>query len=843
MSRNLYNSNSNNNIDSYPITGNPVDGEILVFQNNQFVYSPFSALGINAVTSVGIGASIIKSLSGGTLTLKTIYGDENITISISTDEVIVNLNPNLTLLQSIQNDPNTDLNVNIFDDGISADMRSIKFNGKYGIVDTTNFLEVTNLGKVKINNIVTSTSPSGNFLCLDVQNNIIQAPTSGTEATTASNIGTGTGTIFAQEVGNDLQFKTLKEPVSGNIDLTNGADEIVIDLGPNLDNISTINQTHPNNPTTIFSQLYMPNVAQENSGNTYNLCLDNTNKVIQIPNTDGVNLGTGSQIFKNKNFENLQFRSILTDSNISRTTNTNDITLGLNSNLDLNVLNINSSGTPNLTVGSPMFLTDSNIPDKTSNLKALFIESTGQIKKGYPITSLTQSGFGGSLINSVTNGQAILKTVLSSNNSLTVGGNVSMIDLTLNNSQQFITDISELNANLNLNSTNTYLPNTPVQTSNIVYDLCVDNTGRIVKTNLAPGGQNIYNSDGTLTSGIRTVTGLNTIVNGNENRLVFDKINFGLTGNNPAYDPSIFMGVPIVGLYRADKFMLTGDLNGYTRGLFCPYNYTSCQFNFTLGSTYGAGYNLAKYSTSPTTNAFNIEIEIIQTDVSPGTLTPFSGVWQFNSNFENIVPGVPQALKPISCVNASSILQNAVGLEIQWDAGGFIFRARQISRTSGAISNYRVFFKEKGDGNIILSGYNFGAVGANNPPATYINDDIIQSSGLGLIPSILFNQKIIGKSVRIRVMQSFDNNQNNSSANFNVLLNGTIIFTINMYNRYANTNPHAQGEQVFSWNQLMNLNLLSLTTSNTISFTVTGAGAANYVATAFNPYRFLMTYS
>ncbi len=99
---------------------------------------------------------------------------------------------------------------------------------------------------------------------------------------TASNLGTGQG-IFAQKVGDDLQFKGL---VGGtNVTLTADANNITI--------------TASNDTTAL-------------------------------------NLGTGNGLFTSKSGDNLQLKSIIgnADSGISVISNSNDLTLQLNANVD-----------------------------------------------------------------------------------------------------------------------------------------------------------------------------------------------------------------------------------------------------------------------------------------------------------------------------------------------------------------------------------------------------------------------------------------------------------------------------------------------------------------------------
>ena len=99
---------------------------------------------------------------------------------------------------------------------------------------------------------------------------------------TASNLGTGQG-IFAQKVGDDLQFKSL---VAGtNVTLTADSNNITI--------------TASNDTTAL-------------------------------------NLGTGSGLFTSKSSDNLQLKSIIgnVDSGITVISNSNDLTLQLNANVD-----------------------------------------------------------------------------------------------------------------------------------------------------------------------------------------------------------------------------------------------------------------------------------------------------------------------------------------------------------------------------------------------------------------------------------------------------------------------------------------------------------------------------
>jgi hypothetical protein len=56
-------------------------------------------------------------------------------------------------------------------------------------------------------------------------------PIEGTDQTTASNLGTGQG-VYAQEVGHDLQFKSIKDGGSGNMTVTSTANEVNLTVNP-----------------------------------------------------------------------------------------------------------------------------------------------------------------------------------------------------------------------------------------------------------------------------------------------------------------------------------------------------------------------------------------------------------------------------------------------------------------------------------------------------------------------------------------------------------------------------------------------------------------------------------
>ena len=111
----------------------------------------------------------------------------------------------------------------------------------------------------------------------------VTTPSSGCggEVNTASNVGTGAGEVFKQKVGVDLEFKTIK--AGTNITVTNNASDITIDAAGGSGEVNTAS-----------------------------------------------NIGTGTDVFKQKTGVDLEFRKI-NSTELDVTQNTNDITLSANS--------------------------------------------------------------------------------------------------------------------------------------------------------------------------------------------------------------------------------------------------------------------------------------------------------------------------------------------------------------------------------------------------------------------------------------------------------------------------------------------------------------------------------
>lgn len=836
MNRNLYNSTDDNNIQGFPIVGTPANNNLLIYQNGQFVYSAFvPGTGVVSVASSGIGQSIVKDLSGNVLTLKTIYSDESLAITSSTNEVIINLGPNLYNVQNINNNPTQNLNINISDNGAFTG-RDLNVFTTYGNTGA-NPLKITNTGDVYLPTINNGTPVSNKYLARDISGKIIENTVADGESTTASNLGTGVN-IYAQEIGNDLQFKTLLVGVADNISILNGPQEIVLDLSPSLDNISSINQTSNNTPLEIFSPFYLPNLTEAQTGkavywNPTNHLLSKGD-VIQSIFQAGIGEATYYQTVNGVAF----MRSFNTDASMTTLSTTTTTTFGV-ANAQPNITDINqSAGSLNLNC-SQLFVP--NLNTLTRNGLVLSYDSgTRRVGTSTAIATVTASGAGVSLINNVnpTTNLQLRSLVAAENIDLNLNLGLGEIDIRTTPNLNSITAINDITNTNTVDLCGQYkMPNLAVNNA-VQYDLCFGFDGKLYKSNLAPGGANIYNSNGQFSDAIRTVTGLNnTMPLGSENQLVLNKINLCFE-NNIAYNPT---NSSQVGGSNADDWILAGsNSSNLTRAITAPYSRLSQKVDFSLGATYGAGYDICKYLNNPTeSGAYNLEIEIHQKEnflVS----SQVAGKWILTSNFDNITPVTEYSLKPVSTINACSLTNSLVSLGVVYDTGGFILRARQSSRSSGSITFYTAFIKDLSlkSGSVVTTG---GALVAANLSTNYLNEDILEADGIGLIPNIIYNQKITGKSVRFDIFQQFSVNADNRTAQLNILLNATVLFSIALYAFKKDQNVSAVANKCYSWNALMNLNILNLNTINTISFNVTGTDAANFLP-ASNPYRFSMSY-
>lgn len=141
---------------------------------------------------------------------------------------------------------------------------------------------------------------------------------------TASNLGAGNG-VFAQKIGEDLQFKSLV--AAGNVTITANATEIQIDAsgsggGGGFYGVIFKDGTHTFRDDTIR---FNPNefyLTSEGDKPQLNLL----GGLVGEANTAS-NLGAGEGIFAQKSGVDLQFKSLVAGSGITLTPTANDITI------------------------------------------------------------------------------------------------------------------------------------------------------------------------------------------------------------------------------------------------------------------------------------------------------------------------------------------------------------------------------------------------------------------------------------------------------------------------------------------------------------------------------------
>lgn len=164
----------------------------------------------------------------------------------------------------------------------------------------------------------------------------VQTTALGGEINTASNLGAGQG-VFGAKVGTDLRFKSL---VAGSgVTLSSNTNEIIISA-PGTGEANTGTNTGIGTGQVFESKfgtaLQFRTLRSLSAGLT--ITTNGSNIDFSISGTGGEantgsNVGTGSQVYKDKVTPALRFRSILgTNNQIAVSQSANEITIGLTSN-------------------------------------------------------------------------------------------------------------------------------------------------------------------------------------------------------------------------------------------------------------------------------------------------------------------------------------------------------------------------------------------------------------------------------------------------------------------------------------------------------------------------------
>jgi len=252
----------------------------------------------NSASSVGVGEPIFKQKTGTDLQFRTLIAGTNISLALGADEI--------TISASASGETNTASNVgagvDVFKQKTGVDLEFRTLVGGSNITLTQNS-----------NNITIDASAAG-------------------EANTASNVGAGVD-VFKQKVGADLEFRSI---VAGSdISVTENTDDVIIAFNGTLGETNTMSNVGVG-----------AGVFKQKSGVDFELrtILAGTNITV-VQNSDDItissaagageantasNIGVGNEVFKQKSGVDLEFRSLVGGSDISITTNSNDLTIAYN---------------------------------------------------------------------------------------------------------------------------------------------------------------------------------------------------------------------------------------------------------------------------------------------------------------------------------------------------------------------------------------------------------------------------------------------------------------------------------------------------------------------------------
>jgi len=295
---------------------------------------------------------------------------------------------------------------------------------------------------------------SGNITVTGNANEIvIDVPIVG-EVNTASSVGTGIS-LFSNKVGDDLQFKSLVGGNNVTLDNTTNPDEIKIDV-----NIPAAPITSVNGQTGAVNLAIddLSDVSFTGSG------LPQINEVLTFNGTvwesapapgssggeanNGVNLGTGSNIFVQKVGTDLQFRSLKVFGGLNILQTATEIEIDA-SNINGTVTSIaltDSSGTDFNITGSPITtsgtfditLKNTSVIPGTYNNASITIDSKGRI------TSATSGSGGGGDLLAINNLNDVANTQIAIDNLTNLNTvKVNILEFTDHNSDTQIWKIEE----------------------------------------------------------------------------------------------------------------------------------------------------------------------------------------------------------------------------------------------------------------------------------------------------------------------------------------------------------------------------------------------------------------
>ncbi len=412
---------------------------------------------VNTVSNLGTGEGLFVQKSGVDFEFKSLVGGIDTDISSAANELTLNHVRNKDRLVKPEINSTTDLKTI---PTINEDPRSIIIY-RGGIGNVTNVYELTTgTDAESIPDIVRP-----NDYAASTNEKVWRLAPSG-EFNTASNLGASGSSIFAQKSGVDLQFRKL---IGGtNVTLTENTNDITIDATGGSGESNTASNLGAG--TGVFAQKNGIDLEFKSivSGSGINITsnadtITITNSSIGEANT-GSNLGAGSGVFAQKSGVDFEFKSIVGGTGINVTSDANTVTIN---NASLGETNTAS----NLGAGEGVFGSKSGVDLRfksivagtnislSSDANELTINATGSASGESNTASNT--GTGGVGVFKQKTGVDLEFKNLNSSAGIHLTDNTGTDNIDIQNLLRHIASVSHTASTTNINSsTFTELPNT-----------------------------------------------------------------------------------------------------------------------------------------------------------------------------------------------------------------------------------------------------------------------------------------------------------------------------------------------------------------------------------------------
>lgn len=550
----------------------------------------------------------------------------------------------------------------------------------------------------------------------------------------------------------------------------------------------------------IFGPMYLNSIAVGTPNNNEFLTLDIDNKIVRsslpipsgvltdIANLPATPLGSGLDVFRNISGTTANLRTLKVGNGILGNVNTNEITFSINPSLD-NIAAINSS-TPLVNLGIySTNLAFPQIPNSVAALgtKCLYInEATKNIFYSDNIKTLTTIGSGNTLLNPTGLSEyPILKKI-------EAGSGIS---------------ISTTNETLTINNT-------------------------------AVAGSNIYNSDGTMNSNQRIVSGLNP--NDIASNILWDGIipGYNSTWMTPTNVP--IADDPYQGIYDPTLMMCATSNGSQSKFLYAPHNYLSQKIEFKLVGSFGHSKIVyGNFSNINGSKDFIFQVDLYEIE---NYLDAYAATWEFslNSRLGGAFHVKPKTSTRLNYTGS----ENCVGLIIRTTSGiggsgwEIIFQQQGLG-TGAYTSKYIAFIRcnNLGDGSMNIYDNDLVIPLAE----TYLNDPVLLfETGISFPIPYQFSYKEFGRDLKLTYNGTAQQAIGNGGLFiFRVFFNGVEVIAKNIStDSVTNVNTNVTFTRILKYTELVNNGALNLGSPTQITWTL----SSNNIRFTNLPYEVLLEY-